>query len=276
MNKATTYPRQIVPKFFKTWVQKLREFHPNQKLKISWSIFSNLTPESQRAFLEKVDTTKILAHVAPEMLTPIGRFYRDGHNSLLYKNFFDKQKPVLVLGGYLGDSVQSFLSESPSRKILVMEPVKDFSNLMSERFANARNITILPYGAAGANGKRVLSISGEKSSEFSLLPLSEAVDVIDISQVISEHGPFHVMEVNIEGSEYEVLHRLIETGQIEEIDVLLLQFHKIDASSATDKDEISKILSGTHSIQFEYEWIWERWDRKNIANLSTESTDEHF
>jgi hypothetical protein len=84
------------------------------------------------------------------------------------------------------------------------------------------------------------------------------------------------MEVNIEGSEYEVLHRLIETGQIEEFDVLLLQFHKIDASSATDKDEISKILSRTHSIRFEYEWIWERWDRKNTANLTTESTHELF
>jgi len=275
MHNAKTYTSQIVPKFLKTWLQKLREFYPNQKHKLSWSIFSNLTPESQRAFLEKVGITKILAHVAPEMLTPIGRFYRDGHNSLLYKNFFDKQKPVLVLGGYLGDSVQSFLSESPSRRILVMEPVKDFSNRMSERFEKASNVKVLPYGAAGASGKRIFSISGEKSGEFSLPPLSEEVDVIDIAQVVSEHGPFHVMEVNIEGSEYEVLHRLIESGQIEEFDVLLLQFHNIDASSATEKNRISKILSLTHSVRFEYEWIWERWDRKTIANLSMESSNEH-
>lgn len=276
IQKAKNYTRQIVPESLKPWIQKLRVLYPDQRLKLSWSIFSDSTPERQRAFLEKISTTEILAHVAPEMLTPIGRFYRDGHNSLLYTNFSDNQKPVLVLGGYLGDSVQSFLSESPSRKIVVMEPVKEFSNLMSERFAHANNVAILSYGAAGANGKRVLSVSGEKSSEFSLLRISEVVDVIDISQVISEHGPFHVMEVNIEGSEYEVLYRLIETGQIESFDVLLLQFHKIDASSATEKDNISKILSRTHSIRFEYEWIWERWDRKDNANLSTESTDEHF
>ena len=263
MPKAMTFTRQIFPKFLKTWIQKLREFYPNQKLQLSWTIFSNSTPESQRAFLQKVDTTKILAHVSQEMLTPIGRFYKDGHNSLLYNNFFDIQKPVLVLGGYLGDSVQAFLDESSSRRIVVMEPIHDFSDFIRTRFENRENVIVLPFGAASTNGKRTLSISGEKSSEFSLLPLSESVDATDISQVVSDYGPFHVMEVNIEGSEYEVLQRLIETGQIEDLDVLLLQFHEIDASSMTNRDNITKMLTQTHTIRFEYEWIWERWDRNN-------------
>ena len=68
--------------------------------------------------------------------------------------------------------------------------------------------------------------------------------------------------MNIEGGEYECLARLIQTGAISRVEVLLVQFHRYGLESELSKAQIRINLEKTHSCIFEFPWVWERWDRK--------------
>jgi FkbM family methyltransferase len=211
--------------------------------------------------LSKIDISEILVNTPSEMLSPLGMFHKDGHNSILYKDSSFKGSSVLILGGYLGDSVQAFLDSSCKSKIVVMEPIHEYSDALADRFSNFPNIYILPFAAGGKFRKGLFGVSCDSTGESSFSKLTEDVQFMDISKVISNFGPFHVLEMNIEGSEYEVLRRLIETGQIGEIETMLIQFHKVDSMSEDNRADILRELNKSHSIRFNYDWVWERWDR---------------
>ena len=68
--------------------------------------------------------------------------------------------------------------------------------------------------------------------------------------------------MNIEGSEYELLERIIEIDFIRNIDNLLIQFHNFFSDSRSRMDNIQKHLSKTHRLTFQYEFIWENWTKK--------------
>ena len=153
------------------------------------------------------------------------------------------------------------MDSSRKNKIVVMEPIHEYSAALADRFSNFSNIYILPFAAGGKFRKGLFGVSCDSSGESSFSKLTENVQFMDISKVISNFGPFHVLEMNIEGSEYEVLRRLIETGQIGEIETMLIQFHKVDSMSEDNRASILRELNKTHSIRFNYDWVWERWDR---------------
>ena len=73
------------------------------------------------------------------------------------------------------------------------------------------------------------------------------------------------MKINIEGAEYKLLDRIIDTGLINNINHLQIQFHKKDIENPEYKREkaISK-LSETHNNIWSYYYVWERWSNKNL------------
>jgi len=220
-----------------------------------------LSSDRRRGILSKIDLSEILVNAPYEMLSPLGMFHKDGHNSILYKDSSFKGNSVLILGGYVGASVQAFLDSSRNNKIVVMEPIHQYSSALADRFSSFSNIRVLPFAAGGKSRKGVFGVICGSSGEYSFSNKTEEVQFMDISEVISNFGPFHVLEMNIEGSEYEVLRRLIETGQIGEIETMLIQFHKIDSMSEDNRADILRELKKTHFIKFNYDWVWERWDR---------------
>ena len=49
-----------------------------------------------------------------------------------------------------------------------------------------------------------------------------------------------LIKINIEGGEYQVLNRLIDTNLVKNIKNILVQFHDIDSSSKSERDLIRK------------------------------------
>lgn len=129
-------------------------------------------------------------------------FHKDGHNSILYKDLSFKGSSVLILGGYVGDSVQAFLDSSRTNKIVVMEPIHEYSAALADRYSSFSNTSVLPFAAGGKSRKGLFGVSCDSSGEYSSSNKTKDVQLMDISEVISNFGPFHVLEMNIEGSEY--------------------------------------------------------------------------
>lgn len=90
-------------------------------------------------------------------------------------------------------------------------------------------------------------------------------DVIDVARVFGEIGTsIACLKLNIEGGEYEVLERLLETNHIVLCDSLLIQFHRQPAGYRESYENIVAALQKTHVQVWCYEMVWEKWVRKDI------------
>lgn len=90
----------------------------------------------------------------------------------------------------------------------------------------------------------------------------------DPSEVIARHASTGValMALNIEGGEYEVLDRLLDSGAITLVENVMVQFHDIDESSVARREAIRSRMELTHFLTFKYGEFWENWRRRVLTN----------
>ena len=93
-----------------------------------------------------------------------------------------------------------------------------------------------------------------------------SVQVSDTTEVEkrykARHKKIDLMKINIEGSEYELLEHLIESGCIKKITDIQVQFHNFVPNAPEKRSELHKKLSRTHYMTYNYPWIWENWRLK--------------
>ena len=86
------------------------------------------------------------------------------------------------------------------------------------------------------------------------------VDVIDVARVFSEVGtPIACFKLNIEGGEYDVLERMLETNDVSLCESLLIQFHRQPEGFESRYKTIVDALHKTHNQSWSYEMVWEKW-----------------
>ena len=71
-----------------------------------------------------------------------------------------------------------------------------------------------------------------------------------------------LIKINIEGGEYKLLDRLIETNLIEKIENIQVQFHDIEPDSSLKMEKIQEKLRKTHEPTYQYKFVWENWRKK--------------
>ena len=69
------------------------------------------------------------------------------------------------------------------------------------------------------------------------------------------------MKINIEGGEYAVLERMMETGIIGKCGELQIQFHEWYPEARALREKIVKSLSLSHYRTWNYPFVWENWKR---------------
>jgi hypothetical protein len=70
------------------------------------------------------------------------------------------------------------------------------------------------------------------------------------------------MKVNIEGSEYELMDRLIAADKLSLIKDIQIQFHDVSQDSRGHMQRIQQHLARTHKKTYAYEFIWENWAKQ--------------
>ena len=107
-------------------------------------------------------------------------------------------------------------------------------------------------------------VHGDASSVFGSGTLVVRVLLVDAAEFFNEHGvqSIKLMKVNIEGGEYDLLERLISTGEIRKVQNLQVQFHASEPGHGQRVKRIRKLLSATHELQWQYPMVWESWARK--------------
>ena len=73
------------------------------------------------------------------------------------------------------------------------------------------------------------------------------------------------MKINIEGGEYELLDRLLDTGLINIIDNLQVQFHDHVDGAIGRMQRIQSRLGTKFNLTYQVPFVWENWHRVSTA-----------
>ena len=170
---------------------------------------------------------------------------------------------VLDVGGYHGDWAQR-MTDLYGVTVHAFEPHPRFITHMQNRFAGRDDVQVHGYAMGAEAGK--LDLSDDENASSALVTSGPTVsgDIRPVEDVFKELGlsRIAVVKMNIEGGEYDLLPAMIETGHIEQIDRLTVQFHRYSEAQIGQRDEIRNGLSKTHECVWEYPFIWEEWVRK--------------
>ena len=149
-------------------------------------------------------------------------------------------------------------------KIYVFEPVSVFYERINGRFSRNENVKVYGFGLAGKTRKEAISLTGDASSIFQKSTNSEEIQLTSISEWLESEkiSQINLMKLNIEGGEYELLEHIINTGLIDKIDEIQVQFHPIEDKSEDRMFDIQNALSVTHEPTYQYKFIWENWKIK--------------
>lgn len=166
-------------------------------------------------------------------------------------------------GGYRGEWTESIYNKFASQ-IFVFEPIAEYADVIRNKFQGNDDIQIFQFGLGKQNEKINISIGEDGSSVFKNSGASTAIDIKDIKEVLDQADieAVDLLKLNIEGGEYAVLDRLIETGYISKINQLHVQFHHFVDDAKNKRRSIRNALKQTHECEWNYPFVWESWKIK--------------
>lgn len=192
----------------------------------------------------------------------LGEFYRNGGNDQLYDVPVRTGDLVIDAGGYEGEWTARMLARYGCAAE-VYEPVPDQASHCRRLFERNALVRVHAAGLGGSARSARFSLAATGSSEFLGNSREHVVEaeVVDIAAAMAELGTQSVacLKLNIEGGEYEVLERLLETGGIARCTSLLVQFHRQPPGWERRREAITEGLRATHDQAWCYPMVWEKW-----------------
>lgn len=169
---------------------------------------------------------------------------------------------VVDLGGFEGQWASDIYSRYACM-VHVVEPVKVYAQQIERRFARNGRIRVHQCALGAGYGTIELSVSGDASSQFKSGGNSDTAQIIPFDVWMKENDVGHVslLKINIEGGEYDLLEHLLNTGCIEAIDNIQVQFHDFVDNSDERMKAIQARLERTHTRTYHYIYVWENWRR---------------
>jgi len=186
-----------------------------------------------------------------------------GDDAFRYAYPLTERSFVMDLGGYKGQWASDIFARYQCR-IAVFEPVKGFAANIRARFEHNRLISTFAIGLGASTRRATIGVCMDGSSIFKRAAIEEYIEIVDVHDWLRNAGEKTVdlLKINIEGGEYELLERLIETDDVSSIGNIQVQFHKVDDNSKARMNEIRRILAHTHIPTYQYDFVWDNWTRK--------------
>jgi FkbM family methyltransferase len=169
---------------------------------------------------------------------------------------------VFDLGGYKGD----FAADINSRfgaDVYLFEPVRQFHAICAQRFHGNPKIHTFNFGLSSADGTFRISNEDNGSSVVKgNAGQGEVVTIKSFAGFVAERGieRIDLLKINIEGGEYDVLPQIVETGLINRVRFLQIQFHDFIEGAVEKRRLLQQQLARTHVKSWDYPFIWESWE----------------
>jgi len=202
----------------------------------------------------------------------IKRFFRDStNNPLLLDHTLDERSVVMDVGGYIGDWAED-IQQRYNPVIHVFEAHPGFIKKLTSKFSGVDKIIVHPYGLWHCNTIAQLSQKGPGSSLYPPSPAAKhnypkPMEVVlrDINEVMEHSGleQVELIKINIEGAEFPLLKRMLDTGLVARCNHIMVQYHEFAPKAHWQRFQINRALKRTHERVWNYPFIWEKWSRNS-------------
>ena len=187
----------------------------------------------------------------------------------------DENSVVIDVGAYIGEWADK-ITKKYNCRVISYEPVEEFYNKIKS--LSNDNIVVMKQALGISNGIEKIISEGESSSieryGRAINPSHKGmaknanyktieIEVINVDDVMSSLEIVDVMKINTEGSEYELLTRLIETGDIKKIKYIQVQFHSFVDNANVMYENIKAKMDDTHALVIDSRWKWTYWRLKS-------------
>ena len=189
----------------------------------------------------------------------------DHTHNLNYK--LNADSIVIDLGGYEGIWGQKII-EKYNSNLYIVEPITKYYDALSKKFSSNDKVKILKAGVSSKNKDSIIYIKDDSSSciqcdsfssteKIKLLTLKNVFEIFQIDRA-------DLLQINIEGSEYDLLQGLANEEILKRIKNLQVQFHiNIENYNERRYDIHQKLISNGFVKKFDYPFVWEGWENIN-------------
>lgn len=218
-------------------------------------------------YLHKIYINKIHRLINPdrfEQTKEIARWYADGGDKVFRYNYpLTKESIVIDAGAYHGEWTAGIYKKYHCN-IYAFEPVTKYYNFINKIFGKNKKIHLYKVGLGGKNRTERIYLDEVASSIYKKGAKPEEIKIIDIKKFCDKNKLEEVdlIKINIEGGEYELLNRIIDSGLINRIKYVQVQFHNFIPDAEAKMLRLQRKLSKTHRQRYSYWFIWDSWERK--------------
>jgi len=190
--------------------------------------------------------------------------YTNGSILQVTYNNLDENSLVFDIGACIG-SWGLPIYEKYKCNIYMFEPISSYYNDLLNICKDYPKIKIFPFGLSNKTelcNINLLEAASSTKSTINGTRGTEEIKLRDIVEFIQQEkiNHIHLLKINIEGGEYDVLPRLIESNMIGRVANLQIQFHDFIPNAINMRNNISKELYKTHRRTWNMDFIWENWE----------------
>ena len=191
----------------------------------------------------------------------VAKFKEDNKKHNLMLNYdLDENSLVFDVGGYKGQGASDLFSMYLPT-IYIFEPRAEYTKEIEKRFKKNNKIKVFNFGLSSKKSEDYIYFNDDGSTLFLKNKQKEKVRLESISDFIKNNNikRIDLLKLNIEGGEYEVLDNLINSGLLNIITNLQIQFHNFFPDAKKKMLDIHKELRKTHHLIYQYEFVMENW-----------------
>ncbi|MBX3012076.1 MAG: FkbM family methyltransferase [Caldilineaceae bacterium] len=227
-------------------------------------------PALKKLGLSLIKASHLLERVGLNLYDPVQHrrvvpwFHDQGDKVLRLDYALGENSLVFDVGGYEGQWASDIFARYCCF-IYIFEPVHKFAEQIEYRFKENKKIIVHKAGLADKNASVPITLSNDGSSVFTQGSVLEQIQLIKAMDFIERNGikKIDLMKINIEGGEYDLLEHLIDSGFVQNIQNLQIQFHDFVPNAETRMLNIQQSLASTHELTYQYLFVWENWKLRN-------------
>ena len=194
----------------------------------------------------------------------IDQWFKDNGDSTLRLNYpLSEESVVFDVGGYSGQWSEE-ISKRYNPLIYIFEPVPKFFSQIQNRFIHNPKVHAYNFGLLDIDKTEAISLNDTGSSIYRTADSYVEITLVDIYRFLMELDFIEIdlIKINVEGAEYPILNRMIDTNIIKKCRDIQVQFHDFYPEATRLRSDICKRLEKTHFLTYNYPFVWENWRRK--------------
>lgn len=177
---------------------------------------------------------------------------------------------IIEIGAYNGFFTEMLADKFPEAIIVALEPVPSLFAEAEARLQGREKVILSNSGLWNSPESYHYDFSlpmTDDGAASTVIPSLEQRDGVrarffDIGSYLEMFGDIDLLVMNVEGSEYELLPRILETDAIKRIKNLQIQFHDVADDSFDKMVAIRDDLARTHFLTYRFEFVMENWRRR--------------